>query len=110
MSEVVSICLSQFHDDSTAFEMLLGYADGKEIGHLITRPNAIRIADEFMWEFGSSRVMALEAEIEKLTDALRSCAAVLPKYAMKGDTASDDEALHSVIEQVHEALTGEVRQ
>lgn len=51
-----------------------------------------------------TRIAALEAENERLRDALRSAAVVLPKYAMKGATTGDDEALDAVIEQVGEAL------
>lgn len=51
MSEIVGVCLSQFHDDENSFELLLAYADGREVGHLVSRPNAQRIAQEFANEF-----------------------------------------------------------
>ena len=49
---------------------------------------------------------AKDAEIARYREALEAVASVLPKYAMKGDTASDDEVLDAVLETVTEALAG----
>jgi hypothetical protein len=51
MTEIVGACLSQFHNDENMFELLLAYADGREIGHSVSRAAAQRIADDFAQEF-----------------------------------------------------------
>lgn len=53
MSEIVAAALSQFHDDPNSFELLLAYADGREVGHLVSRSTAQKIAVEFTNEFDS---------------------------------------------------------
>ncbi|SMF65453.1 hypothetical protein SAMN02982989_3359 [Xaviernesmea oryzae] len=47
MSEIVGACLSQFHDDADSFELLLAYADGREVGFSVSRTVAQKIAAEF---------------------------------------------------------------
>jgi hypothetical protein len=54
MSEIVGACLSQYHDDEDKFELLLAYADGREIGHTVSRASAKKIAAEFASEFGDT--------------------------------------------------------
>jgi hypothetical protein len=41
---------------------------------------------------------------EELLESLQAVASILPKYEMKGDTASDDEALSAVLEMVTDAI------
>ena len=47
----------------------------------------------------------LIASAPDLLEALQAVAKVMPKYALKGDTASDDEALDAVLETVTEAIS-----
>lgn len=54
----------------------------------------------------ATALAAKDAEIARYREALEAVASVLPKYAMKGDTASDDEVLDAVLETVTEALAG----
>lgn len=44
MAEIVGSCVSQFHDDDNYFELLLGYSDGREVGHVISRAAIRQIA------------------------------------------------------------------
>lgn len=39
-----------------------------------------------------------------MVEALQAAASILPRYAMKGDTTGDDEALDAVLETVTDAL------
>lgn len=55
----------------------------------------------------SAEITRLQKELETAREALEAVASILPKYAMKGDTASDDEALDAVLETVTDALKGE---
>jgi hypothetical protein len=57
---------------------------------------AASLAPRAGWEFSGK---------EELLEALQAVASILPKYEMKGDTASDDEALSAVLEMVTEAIT-----
>ena len=47
MSEIVGACLSQSHDDENSFELLVEFADGREVGYFVTRSTAQKIAAEF---------------------------------------------------------------
>lgn len=53
MTEIVGACLSQFHDDANSFELLLAFADGREVGFVVSRTAAQKIAAEFANEFDS---------------------------------------------------------
>lgn len=72
MTEIVGVCLSQFHDDENSFELLLAYADGREIGHLVNRTNAQRIAQEFANEFTAALSSAEEKAVEVKKPEYRS--------------------------------------
>jgi len=50
---IVAACLSQFHDDENDFELLLAYADGREVGFSITRDVAKKLAAELAARTGS---------------------------------------------------------
>lgn len=65
MNQIIGICLSQFHDDPDTFEMLLSYADGREIGHTLARKDAEQIAAEFLTEVDA--FAPKDAEISRLT-------------------------------------------
>lgn len=97
INEIVGACLSQFHGDDNNFELLLAYADGREVGFCISRRVAQKMASELVAGVGAP-------EKEELLEALQAVASILPKYEMKGDTASDDEALSAVLETVNDAL------
>ncbi|EYR81440.1 hypothetical protein [Shinella sp. DD12] len=52
--DIVGACLSQFHADENSFELLLAYADGREIGHSLSRTAAQEIAVVFANEFSAA--------------------------------------------------------
>ena len=54
MREIVAACVSQFHDDENSFELLLAYADGREIGHVVSLSAAQGIARVFSIVFPTS--------------------------------------------------------
>lgn len=54
----------------------------------------------------ADEITRLQKEVETAREALEAVASIMPKYAMKGDTASDDEALDAVLETVTDALKG----
>jgi len=56
-----------------------------------------------MWK---GQVERQAEQIATMREVLKAVALILPHYAMKGDTASDDEALDAVMETVTEALAG----
>lgn len=45
--QIVGACLSQYSDDVNAFEFLVAYSDGREIGYSVSRYAAKRIAEDF---------------------------------------------------------------
>lgn len=53
--------------------------------------------------YGDANARLIAAAPDML-EALRAVALILPQYAMKGGTPSDDEALDAVTEQVSEAI------
>jgi len=53
MTEVTGACLSQFHDDENHFELLLAYADGREVGFSVSRTVVQQMAAEFAKETDS---------------------------------------------------------
>lgn len=46
MKEIVGVALSRFHDSEDQFEFLISYADGREIGHEVSRRAALAIHKE----------------------------------------------------------------
>lgn len=63
-NEIVGACLSQFYGDQNSFELLLAYADGREIGHLVSRTTGLRIAEEFALEFLTAALSDQERAVE----------------------------------------------
>lgn len=68
MGHIVGACLSQFHGDEDNFELLLAYADGREIGHVVSRRAAERITADFV--NATDALAAKDAEIAVLRKAL----------------------------------------
>lgn len=56
MKRIVGACLSQFDGDEDNYEMLIAYADGKEIGNVIYKDHALRMAKEMAREFWLDKV------------------------------------------------------
>jgi hypothetical protein len=54
MSEIIGASLSQFHNDENSFELLIAFSDGREVGHLVSRIAAQRIAADFAREFDTA--------------------------------------------------------
>lgn len=54
MNEIVGACLSQFHDDADNFELLLAFADGREVGFVVSRTAAQKISADFARGFDDS--------------------------------------------------------
>lgn len=71
MTEVTGACLSQFHDDPNSFELLLSFADGREIGHMVSRRAAQRIAAEFANEFAQDCSPARQAHVAMTDQEIR---------------------------------------
>lgn len=46
MKEIVGVSLSRFHDSEDQFELLIAYADGREVGHEVSRRAALAIHKE----------------------------------------------------------------
>lgn len=56
MARIVGGCLSQFHNEPDSFELLLSYADGKEIGHVMDRGDAVKLTKSLAEELGLDTV------------------------------------------------------
>ena len=70
-------------------------------------PSETGVQAEQAIDYWNSRPNASsQAEIERLTEALRMCAALLPRYRLAGRTTGDDEELAAVLETVTAALSG----
>lgn len=69
-NDIVGACLSQFHDDENSFELLLGYADGREIGHVLSKRAAQEIAAVFANEFPAAlsieQTQPVKVKVEEL--------------------------------------------
>jgi hypothetical protein len=61
MTRIVGGGLSQFHDDENDFELLLSYADGREVGFSISRDVAQRVGAELVKESGGPTADAMPA-------------------------------------------------
>lgn len=73
----------------------------------VTDQDGFNVEQRVAWkDIILSRAEKAEAHNERLTEALQAVASILPRYEMKGDTASDDEALSAVLETVTAALNG----
>lgn len=91
MTEIVGACLSQFHDDANCFELLLAYADGREVGHLVSRAAALRIAVEFANEFGDTQPPAPSVE---LIEDLRLAASSIRQWMPETLPANEQGQIH----------------
>lgn len=54
-----------------------------------------------------ARATTLQARLDVAVEALTSCAAILPRYRMAGETTGDDEELSAVLETVQEIIDQE---
>jgi hypothetical protein len=86
MAEIVAACVSQFHDDANSFELLLAYADGREIGHSVSRKVAQNIASELI-EAAGGEYAAKDAEIERL----RECRHLISDWIVEGTEDLPDD-------------------
>ncbi|MBY3055063.1 hypothetical protein HF263_03085 [Rhizobium leguminosarum] len=72
MKEIVGACLSQFHNDADSFELLLAFADGRELGFLVSRRAAQKIAAALAGEIASAATSAPVDDYSRgMRDALK---------------------------------------
>lgn len=75
MKEIVGASLSRFHDSEDQFEFLISYADGREVGHEVSRRAALTIQAELNRNLDlnnpppSSHVAVLDANTQSLLAA-----------------------------------------
>lgn len=98
MSEIVGACLSQFHDDPGRFELLIAFADGREIGHVVSRATAQKIAVDFANEFAADTLPPVDHvaggdDAERLED-LRLAAKSIRTYMPETLPAGEDGKIH----------------
>lgn len=58
MKRIVGASLSQFHDDPSNHEFLIAYADGKEIGNVVSTETAVSITRAMADQLGLDDIQA----------------------------------------------------